>query len=76
MLFASPILSVYFFVKYLKKNLNEVLRHVDKFNLFHNNQFGFTKSRSFIDGGIDLLKSNKAWKNSQDAFGSQIYLNF
>lgn len=50
--------------------LQQMESHFNLNNLFHKDQYGFTKGRCTIDAGAKLLGHIfKAWENSQDAIG-------
>lgn len=61
-----PVLSKVF----EKIMLNQLLHHFNINELFHNQQFGFTKGRSTTDAAASLMKHIfDAWEHSQDAIG-------
>ncbi|CAH2252093.1 jg13882 [Pararge aegeria aegeria] len=50
--------------------LNQLLYHFHKYNLLHIKQFGFTRGRSTIDAGVELIQNIfVAWEESRDALG-------
>ncbi|CAH2245090.1 jg15928 [Pararge aegeria aegeria] len=50
--------------------LNQLLYHFHKYNLLHIKQFGFTRGRSTIDAGVELIQNIfEAWEESRDALG-------
>ncbi|KAA5659598.1 reverse transcriptase family protein, partial [Pseudomonas aeruginosa] len=57
--------------KIFEKNiLEQLLNHFNSNNLLHNKQYGFTRGRSTIDAGVDLIKNIfQAWEESHNALG-------
>ncbi|KAA5557004.1 hypothetical protein F3G54_31945, partial [Pseudomonas aeruginosa] len=50
--------------------LEQLLNHFYSNNLLHNKQYGFTRGRSTIDAGVDLIKNIfQAWEESHNALG-------
>ncbi|KAA5557109.1 hypothetical protein F3G51_31915, partial [Pseudomonas aeruginosa] len=50
--------------------LEQLLNHFYSNNLLHNKQYGFTRGRSTIDAGVDLIQNIfQAWEESHNALG-------
>lgn len=61
-----PVLSKVF----EKLMLNQMLRHFNKYSIFHEQQYGFTKGRCTTDAGVTLIKNIfNAWEEAQDTIG-------